>query len=656
MEAGRRRREEGGGRTTGTLRKTMQRTFHGSILSSLMLMLSLRQTTFVASSKCYGLAFSPSLWRVQSSRSRLTCSFDSRLCLKMSPNNATTPTSEQDPAEFDVAARIAAAAAKIAAKEEEIYNRNIGQNFRRYDPFHRAILEKVGEKMGPVDLKEIEELELDTPVNLPQIQDAPTVPTSQGRGGRFSSDRKKIEKKYYEPPLNAKKARRHFRYKVRGGDLFVKVILTGKDFQKSYRPSDGTEFDFLSAGGGGNNNFMDSLINESNEPGGLVLDIPKELQSIIAGAGSSAVEKKRPYPFDYYEGEQESLRDIRMFKSIPVPAPLVAGDLWDDEYIRNMRSVNKNVSELVSGGYGVLEWVEMKRSITPNLVGRVAEQLAALHLNSLEKSRNHGYHMDTFLGQRRQRNSEMKDFLEFFAEKRLEPEIRDASAAKERVDRSAEYSDNIRDKIGFFGNKILERLVDSHVWREIFAPVLESSPSMLHGDIWLGNIAEKGDKTEFVFGPASWHGPAEFDLSVGETFGMPQRFFEGYHHYNPRLEGYEMRMKVYKLYHLLNHLNQPSDYKYNFNIAREPLFEYRPDNLLGGRTLTNFNSQGVLNPGKHQYRSEMEMITRGGWFDPEFYLKEVMGLIYEIRDVHPPQQQGQIFKFWGKAKKPSRGF
>ena len=83
--------------------------------------------------------------------------------------------------------------------------------------------------MGPVDLKEIEELELDTPVNLPQIRDAPAVPTSQGRGGRFSSDRKKIEKKYYEPPLNAKKTRRHFRYKVRGGDLFVKVILTGKD-------------------------------------------------------------------------------------------------------------------------------------------------------------------------------------------------------------------------------------------------------------------------------------------------------------------------------------------------------------------------------------------------------------------------------------------
>ncbi|EKX41557.1 hypothetical protein GUITHDRAFT_141824 [Guillardia theta CCMP2712] len=423
----------------------------------------------------------------------------------MSPNNATTPTSEQDPAEFDVAARIAAAAAKIAAKEEEIYNRNIVplKSFTDKDSAAQ------GEKMGPVDLKEIEELELDTPVNLPQIQDAPTVPTSQGRGGRFSSDRKKIEKKYYEPPLNAKKARRHFRYKVRGGDLFVKVILTGKD----------------------------------------------------SGAGSSAVEKKRPYPFDYYEGEQ-----------IPVPAPLVAGDLWDDEYIRNMRSVNKNVSELVSGGYGVLEWVEMKR-------------LAALHLNSLEKSRNHGYHMDTFLGQRRQRNSEMK-VSEAWSNFTL-----------------THYSDNIRDKIGFFGNK------------------------------------EKGDKTEFVFGPASWHGPAEFDLSVGETFGMPQRFFEGYHHYNPRLEGYEMRMKVYKLYHLLNHLNQPSDYKYNFNIAREPL-------------------QGVSHQLYCKCRSgHLTLAGSESWETSiPFYLKEVMGLIYEIRDVHPPQQQGQIFKFWGKAKKPSRGF
>eukprot|EP00960_Hanusia_phi_P066666 766448-Hanusia_phi.AAC.6 len=83
----------------------------------------------------------------------------------------------------------------------------------------------------------------------------------------------------------------------------------------------------------------------------------------------------------------------------------------------------------------------------------------------------------------------LQDFLEFFVENRLEPEFCDASGPKEKVDRSAEYSDKIRQKIGFFGNKILERLIDSHVWREIFAPVLEQSPSMLHGDIWLGNIA-----------------------------------------------------------------------------------------------------------------------------------------------------------------------
>uniref|UniRef100_A0A7S0EH96 protein-ribulosamine 3-kinase n=1 Tax=Hanusia phi TaxID=3032 RepID=A0A7S0EH96_9CRYP len=638
----------------------MRRTFHGTLLTSAMIISSLHHTMFVSSTnvlKTCTTAFSPSPWcfRPRYSERTRSCTLR-RQSLRMSSGNATNSAPMEPSAELDIAARIAATAAKIAAEEAEIYNRNIGQSFRRYDPFHRAVLEKIGERMGPVDLKEIEELELDAPVNLPQIDEEPTVPLSQGRGGRFSSDRKKIQKKYYEPSLDAKKTRRHFRYKVRGGDLFVKVILTGKDFEKTYRPSDANGFDFLRNGGSANNNFMDSLMNEGTEPGGLVLEIPKELQSIITGTSNTGAGKKRPYPFDYYEGEQESLRAIRDFKSLPVPAPIVAGDLWDDDYIRNMRSAKKNVTDLVSGGYGVLEWVEMKRSITPYLVGRVAEQMAALHLNSLEKMKNHGLHIDTFLGQRRLRNGEKKDFLEFFVENRLEPEFCDASGPKEKVDRSAEYSDKIRQKIGFFGNKILERLIDSHVWREIFAPVLEQSPSMLHGDIWLGNIAEKSDKSEFVFGPASWWGPAEYDLSVGETFGMPQRFFEGYHHYNPQLEGYEMRMKVYKLYHLLNHLNQPSDYKYNFNIAREPLFEYRPDNFLGGRTLTNFNSQSVLNPGKHQYRSEMEMITRGGWFDPDFYLREVMNLIYEIRDVHPPQQGGQIFKFWGKAKKPSRGF
>eukprot|EP00960_Hanusia_phi_P066667 766448-Hanusia_phi.AAC.7 len=326
-------------------------------------------------------AFSPSPWcfRPRYSERTRSCTLR-RQSLRMSSGNATNSAPMEPSAELDIAARIAATAAKIAAEEAEIYNRNIGQSFRRYDPFHRAVLEKIGERMGPVDLKEIEELELDAPVNLPQIDEEPTVPLSQGRGGRFSSDRKKIQKKYYEPSLDAKKTRRHFRYKVRGGDLFVKVILTGKDFEKTYRPSsDANGFDFLRNGGSANNNFMvhapfllillnlkpfrqDSLMNEGTEPGGLVLEIPKELQSIIserrisfeyllkwssAGTSNTGAGKKRPYPFDYYEGEQESLRAIRDFKSLPVPAPIVAGDLWDDDYIRNMRSAKKNVDILV---------------------------------------------------------------------------------------------------------------------------------------------------------------------------------------------------------------------------------------------------------------------------------------------------------------------
>ncbi len=42
------------------------------------------------------------------------------------------------------------------------------------------------------------------------------------------------------------------------------------------------------------------------------------------------------------------------------------------------------------------------------------------------------------------------------------------------------------------------------------------------------------------------YGPAEVDLAIGTTFGMPARFFEAYHHHVPPVEGLEMRMKVYK--------------------------------------------------------------------------------------------------------------
>lgn len=191
---------------------------------------------------------------------------------------------------------------------------------------------------------------------------------------------------------------------------------------------------------------------------------------------------------------------------------------------------------------------------------------------------------------------------------------------------------------------------------------MEAGPRLLHGDLWVGNMAMDGKGNAVAFNPASWYGPGEFDLSVGVTFGMPERFFEAYHYHIPRAEGFDMRMKVYKLYHLLHRLNGAEGGATKRTVSG---YSYRPDNFNGGKTLTTFRTNSVLNPIKHsvtpcnccpnvgrcflaaaaltitsflaQYRSEMEMITKGLSESSEQYLKEVVELMKEIINEDPPK-------------------
>ena len=115
--------------------------------------------------------------------------------------------------------------------------------------------------------------------------------------------------------------------------------------------------------------------------------------------------------------------------------------------------------------------------------------------------------------------------------------------------------------------------------------------------MWVGNMAVDGKANAVAFNPACWYGPSEFDLSVGMTFGMPERFFQAYHHHIPRVEDFDMRMKVYKLYHLLMRLNSADA---TATKRTHSAMSYQADNFNGGRTLTSFKTTSVLNPSKHQ--------------------------------------------------------
>ncbi|MGB0514978.1 MAG: fructosamine kinase family protein, partial [Wenzhouxiangellaceae bacterium] len=92
-------------------------------------------------------------------------------------------------------------------------------------------------------------------------------------------------------------------------------------------------------------------------------------------------------------------------------------------------------------------------------------------------------------------------------------------------------------------------------WRERFedyCPV----PSLLHGDLWSGNVAMLPDGRPLLFDPAVHYGDRECDLAMAELFGgFDAGFFDAYRGHWPLEPGWRERREYYGLYHLLNHAN-----------------------------------------------------------------------------------------------------
>ncbi|MDO5147038.1 MAG: fructosamine kinase family protein [Eubacteriales bacterium] len=146
-----------------------------------------------------------------------------------------------------------------------------------------------------------------------------------------------------------------------------------------------------------------------------------------------------------------------------------------------------------------------------------------------------GFVEDNFIGAFPQKNTPRESWTEFYRECRLIPQIKAA----------AHYFDvGIRRKLG----KILDDLP-----KYLREPPF---PSLLHGDLWAGNVmCGKGGRA-WILDPAVYIGDFETDLAMTELFGgFPMAFYRAYHEENPIDEGYEQRKKYYHLYHLLNHLN-----------------------------------------------------------------------------------------------------
>jgi len=121
--------------------------------------------------------------------------------------------------------------------------------------------------------------------------------------------------------------------------------------------------------------------------------------------------------------------------------------------------------------------------------------------------------------------------VEFFKERRLKHQLQLAGDAE----------------LLRMGNKLCSKL-------EIFFEGIDVRPSLLHGDLWSGNIADV-DGTPCIFDPATYYGHHEAEFGMSWCAGFEKKFWDAYHEVIPKAEGWDDRNDIYTLYHYLNHFN-----------------------------------------------------------------------------------------------------
>lgn len=180
----------------------------------------------------------------------------------------------------------------------------------------------------------------------------------------------------------------------------------------------------------------------------------------------------------------------------------------------------------------VLEWLE-RVGPTEDYWVSLGRGLAALHGTSAEQ---YGFHKDNYIGRRPQPNEWCSSWVEFFAERRLEPQVRWLKdTGFWELSWSTRYANLCR--------RLPELIADQPL------------ASLVHGDLWAGN-AMATTAGPAVVDPAVYYGDREVDLAMTELFGgFSPVFYAAYREAFPLDAGYARRRDLYNLYHLLNHLN-----------------------------------------------------------------------------------------------------
>lgn len=212
------------------------------------------------------------------------------------------------------------------------------------------------------------------------------------------------------------------------------------------------------------------------------------------------------------KNEVNGLIEIQKSKSIKTPQIIYYDDnILILEFIKSGRK-NKNFSEL----FGI--------------------QLTEMHRL---KSDKFGFYENNYIGSNHQINLPLySNWTDFYWENRLL------------------YQFKLAEKHGYV-NSDFRKLFNQFesVYRNIIEGT-EEEPSLIHGDLWGGNYLVDESGNPVLIDPAVYYGHREAELGMTILFGgFDSDFYSAYNEAYPLFDGWKERLDIYKLYHVMNHLN-----------------------------------------------------------------------------------------------------
>jgi fructosamine-3-kinase len=217
---------------------------------------------------------------------------------------------------------------------------------------------------------------------------------------------------------------------------------------------------------------------------------------------------------EMFVAEATGLSEIAATATIRVPAPICWGTVGEYSYL-------------------VMEYLDLVATTDKRAWREMGQNLARLHQYRSDRQQ-FGWQINNTIGSTPQMNTWDGDWVTFFRNHRIGYQLQLA-----------------RQKGGDFPQAaallgaIPQLLANYH-----------PHPSLVHGDLWSGNMSFTTAGIPVIFDPATYWGDREVDLAMTELFGgFPAAFYQGYNEVYPLDRGYSQRKNLYNLYHVLNHYN-----------------------------------------------------------------------------------------------------